>query len=116
MPLDSTTPHTTALAIDLDVPSLPALAYALRHREAWPAGFVWDYNRCSKCAMGLIHELWNNGEAASLGATASIVKLPYYVAFNVFLTANEAWSCSMSDVTPEMVADLIDAHLASAAA
>jgi hypothetical protein len=47
-----------ALARDANKPSLHALSYALRHPETWPEGFVWDYGNCTKCAMGLAHQLW----------------------------------------------------------
>jgi hypothetical protein len=49
-----------AAIVDLTRPSLAALAYALRHRETWPAGFVWNYRYADTCALGLSHQLWGS--------------------------------------------------------
>ena len=114
MPLDNTTPHTTALAIDLDVPSLPALAYALRHPETWPDSFVWNYAQCESCAAGLIHELWNEGRHGTFTTAAKIVNLPRNSEGFLFLGVGLEFDTMMQDVTPEMVADVIDALMARA--
>jgi hypothetical protein len=50
--------EATKLFADLDKPSLHALSYALRHPDTWPEGFVWSYQNCRHCAMGLAHVLW----------------------------------------------------------
>lgn len=114
MPLDSTTPHTTALAIDLNAPSLPALAYALRHRETWPEGFFWNYCRSDMCAAGLVNKLWNDGPDGGMETARHLVGLRYAEACLVFIGAGFASDTRMWEVTPEMVADVIDAHLVGA--
>lgn len=37
---------------------LKRLAFALRHPETWPKGFIWDYSDCRRCAIGLAFQLW----------------------------------------------------------
>lgn len=45
-------------APDLATPSLPALAYLLRHPDLWPEGFVWSFPHARFCAMGLAARFW----------------------------------------------------------
>jgi hypothetical protein len=45
-------------ALDLSKPSLPALAYHLRHRETWPPGFKWFFPFDSGCALQLMLRIW----------------------------------------------------------
>jgi hypothetical protein len=128
--------ETERLFSDLDKPSLHALSYALRHPDTWPEGFIWDYSQCTQCAMGLAHQLWsklvpetNNETAASVMARQFAI--PYSAAQNIFLgqgswcprkerTTGVLWwkqtnrVLNLSAVTPEMVADQIDAHLGHA--
>lgn len=63
-PALSSKTETERLFANLDKPSLHALSYALRHPDTWPEGFMWNYNQCHQCAMGLAHQLWNIQEAA----------------------------------------------------
>ena len=51
-------PTARPVAPDLSRPSLEALAYILRNRHLWPSGFVFSYNSCSQCAMGLARRAW----------------------------------------------------------
>lgn len=55
------------LFADLDKPSLHALSYALRHPDTWPENFVWDYNDCQQCAMGLANAFWHKGRHQKSG-------------------------------------------------
>jgi hypothetical protein len=125
-----------ALFADLDRPSLHALSYALRHPDVWPEGFVWDYRHCNKCAMGLAHALWNSIPSADRESGPSIMArrfaMPFAEAKSIFLGKDGSsaadwlpaknmrkWfrTVRVSDltaVTPEMVADQIDAYLAHA--
>lgn len=127
----------------LDKPSLENLSYCLRHPETWPSGFHWDFKQCSTCAMGLARALWDekirfdhsgtdaNEKAASVVARA--FALPYSVANDIFMgqgdwapkiakTKGRLWwkveiesrEINFRAVMPEMVADQIDSHLASA--
>jgi hypothetical protein len=128
--------ETLALFRDLNKPSLHALSYVLRHPDTWPEGFVWDYSRCESCAMGLAHSLWresvpktNIDNAASY--MARTFSMPFAEAKSIFL-GGRSWvpKETFSDghlwwrkerhradhdaVTPEMVADQIDAYLSRA--
>jgi hypothetical protein len=47
---------------DLTQPSLPTLAYVLRHWEIWPSTFgYWDWWDNRHCAMGLADCIWFDG-------------------------------------------------------
>ena len=129
----STKPRTeTEKLFALDKPSLENLSYCLRHPETWPESFFWDYSHCDQCAMGLAHELWssipesNRDDGASTMARSFAI--PYEVAQSIFL-GREGGHCAswtpqkmrwfrskadLGSVTPEMVADQIDKHIASA--
>ena len=102
---------------NLTTPSLPALAWLLRHREAWPEGFVWDYSNCLTCAAGLSAQLWDAIsaplEAASLPTWGMRnFLMPKDAAWDIFVLAADKTDVSIMDVTPEHVADAIDLHLA----
>lgn len=129
---------------DLSKPSLHALSYALRHPDTWPKGFVWGYQHCDNCAMGLAHGLWNQIPATLPRNAASYMArefaMPFEAANSIFMgktnrgdanwlpvkvthkTEGSLWwkkdvevrEPSHKHVTPEMVADQIDAYLATA--
>ncbi len=133
--------HTESEALfrDPDRPSLHALSYALRHPDTWPKGFVWDYSKCTQCAMGLAHALWNAVPPTTPSTGASVMArefaMPYVDARSIFLGSGvKAWGwipkqvqtegrlwwkkeflqANHDDVTPEMVADQIDRYLETA--
>lgn len=117
-------------------PSLVALAYALRHPETWPEGFVWDYGSCADCAMGLASELWSDRKSpdpddsdAMRSWIAREMALPLGRADDIFFglapivtkKVKVGWFRSRTEgkpdwdaVYPEDVADAIDRYLASA--
>lgn len=120
------------LFADLDKPSLHALSYSLRHPDTWPKGFIWNYNNCSSCAMGLAHYLWSGSiPDTNINTGASIMArefaMPFKEAKSIFL-GSAAWTptqrtghlwwakdkYNLDIVTPEMVADQIDKYLATA--
>jgi hypothetical protein len=121
--------NESAFLEDLTKPSLHALSYALRHPDTWPEGFVWKYKKCSQCAMGLAHLLWNTiaiseNPDTAVSYAARGFAMPYEEAKNIFLGAYDWmpliveghlwWKTAEFDfksVTPEMVADQIDAYL-----
>jgi len=123
--------ETETLFRDLDKPSLHALSYALRHPDTWPQGFYWNYSDCDECAMGLAHCLWKSipqpTDDSSRGTTdmARTFHIPYSVADSIFYggdwtprrTSGHLWwkgtIMDFESVTPDMVADQIDAYLAS---
>jgi hypothetical protein len=92
-------------------PTLENLATVLRHRQMWPEGFEWDYRCCESCALGLA---WRLGMISldTIHTAAEEFDIPYYVAMRIFLLL--AAKCGgMRDITPEHVADAIDAYLAT---
>lgn len=130
-----TKPQTeTEKLFALDKPSLENLSYVLRHPDAWPEGFVWDFSDCETCAMGLARGLWDkidfpvdsyDANKHAVSAVARAFAMPYAKAKNVFMgdsfdvpfktEGTWWWKTSYpdwSDITPEMVADQIDEYLA----
>lgn len=129
--------HVAALANVTDKPTLVGLSYALRHPETWPKGFVWDYNDCRTCAVGLAVRLWNlvgiplyyGEDGMSSRAVTTVVShmsrevaLGYTPASDIFFGVRPRRSLflkrpvgNLEDVTPEQVADEIDRYLATKA-
>lgn len=135
--------ETEALFRDLNKPSLHALSYALRHPDTWPKGFVWDYQHCNKCAMGLANVLWKLSFPKDMGqpntgssVMAKIMHIGFKEAQDIFFDANLKRQFIKEEIiktgvfgwgrpiirkvkvapereliTPEMVADDIDAYL-----
>lgn len=98
-----------AKMFDVGKPELHVLSYALRHRDVWPEGFVWDFGDCDKCAMGLVDELWVLFD----GSITTIFEMRGADAIRLFCSDGYP-GIPAKDVTPEMVADKIDAYLANA--
>ncbi len=89
--------------------SIHDLADLLRDHSRWPAGFVWDYCSPCNCALGLsrlMHGL------KYFHVAYRFYGLTEELADRVFIRACQdksgATLMSMSEVTPERVADLID--------
>lgn len=102
----------------LDTPSLEALSHILRHRELWPKGFVWDFARCSNCAMGMADRLWSVMDHRNDQTYATAMKrsfgLPTDDTMALFtFSYHDTYPIDSNLVTPEMVADQIDKYLAS---
>ena len=135
--------ETEKLFSDLNKPSLHALSYALRHPDTWPEGFVWDYSTCNHCAMGLAHALWKQNVPEVTRFTGASVMarsfaLPFEDARFIFLGLDGQYGADFipfqdvktpggwfrratteripdwDAVTPEIIADQIDAYLARA--
>lgn len=103
------TDRTTAL---LDKPSLEGLSYALRHPEVWPEGFVWDYDNCKQCAMGLCVVLnWTNLPGTI--AMRALFGISIENAFEIFYNIAGSTERGKATVTPAMVASVIDSYLAT---
>lgn len=134
--LADTKPKTeTEKLFALDKPSLENLSYCLRHPETWPEGFIWNYNHCDHCAMGLAHSLWKSIPAVDRKTGASIMArsfaIPFETSSSIFMgtagqfaadwipikTERKWFQVSQSSdgaaVSPEMVADQIDKYLSS---
>lgn len=97
-----------------DKPSLVGLSYALRHKETWPEGFVWDYDDCYTHALGLAWKLWESISIPSCWHVAKFMSIPHEVSRGFFLAAHLFAQVRFHDITPEHVADAIDAYLATA--
>jgi hypothetical protein len=105
-------------------PSLENLSYILRHREWWPEGFSWDFRFVDRCGIGLCHKLWNlnpgdlNGHLQD--RPESLERSRDFVRIFCNPSSDLSWwrryifrqQRDMKSVTPEMVADRIDAFLA----
>lgn len=106
----------------MDRPSLMGLSYALRHPETWPAKFTWNYDDCDTCAMGLAYQLWRSqmenpprNVDGYISWAARSFSMPFKVAKKAFQHASVFTHFGYYDhVTPEKVADVIDAYLAKA--
>ena len=122
--------NESAFLDDMTKPSLHALSYALRHPDTWPRGFSWNYRNCNRCAMGLAGLLWESLSISgddyedAVSDVARGFALPYCEARSMFL-GDGTWAprsvkghlwwkeseINFAAVTPEMVADQIDAYL-----
>jgi len=116
------------LARIMDTPNLVGLSYALRHPETWPEDFVWDYNNCKKCAMGLATELWkmnqpvvekgeSEGKLRSVKVTwiAKKMAIPFREARRIFWEMGPAKGVPQADINPDDIADAIDVYLKESA-
>lgn len=97
----------------LSTPSLPALAFLLRHPEYWPEGFVWDYRYRRQCALELASLTWDrpSGIIQALGLPRGVA-----VAIFIFLRPPFSWWRPLawrgaSAVRPPHVADAIERWL-----
>jgi hypothetical protein len=111
---------TTLKALDLlATPSLRQLSFALRNQETWPEGFTWDYDHCAKCAMGLAINMGMTSAQSieednwlySHTAVQDAFSLPERIVVSIFRDASHHYDVTREEVTPEMVADLIDVYL-----
>ena len=101
-------------------PSLAALAYALRHQETWPEGFVWNFYNCRTCAMGMAADLWA-GVTRPIRAVAPMERWTgaafnlssYEVEMLFGSTLPVSLGIALHKITPEHVADAIDNYLTS---
>lgn len=48
----------------VEILTLGRLSWLLRHQEAWPDGFAWNFGRCKSCAIGLAYRLIEGEMAA----------------------------------------------------
>jgi hypothetical protein len=100
-------------------PNLQNLATVLRHRDMWPVDFQWNYGSCFHCAMGLAWQLWGddprlNRIVPNTGRMGSLLGIPDEPAREIFITLDpNASSSRLSPISPQDVADAIDAYLAA---
>lgn len=103
-------PNFDALTVELDKPSLKALSHILRHRELWPTGFEWNFSHCPTCAIGMARELWFSDRALWEAEDEFHVRCGYSDLAHTEMFVVGAFG--PVSVSPEMVADRIDAFLA----
>jgi hypothetical protein len=96
--------------LDLSKPSIQALSYALRHKETWPEEFIWNFNECHTCAMGLACKLWNLIDPNTFTVSRAI-GIDWPASGYVFLRGGYGGVCG-SKITPEMVANQLDKLIA----
>lgn len=97
-------------------PTLKDLAHVLRHKELWPKFFEWDFRYCSTCAIGLCQLLYGvtpgmltdfSNDFTGEDVT-DIFTSPVFGFKHLF----QSRETRMQLVTPEIVAQRIDAYLA----
>ena len=93
---------------DVGKPSLRALSFMLRNEETWPAGFVWNFRNCHRCAMGLAHVVWKDHvHTPSCGDMSDVFSLGPGIAMALFTGGFSEGH----EISPEIVADRIDNYL-----
>jgi hypothetical protein len=97
-------------APDLSKPSREGLSYILRHKELWPTDFRWFFPLHSCCAIELANRAWPSEVVYGFGSELfKALGLPVTsMNDNIFINA-ALYDVQASEVTPEMVADKIDA-------
>jgi hypothetical protein len=88
---------------------LSELSKVLRNKELWPKDFVWNYNDCEMCAMGLAQALWTE-QIRRLNSyeMSAAFDIPWEVAEEIFFNLSDNID---EIITPEQVADAIDLYL-----
>jgi hypothetical protein len=97
---------------DLSKPSLEGLSWLLRHlpeTHKWNFAIIGGETLCGStgCAIGLAYAQWNN----TIGSLRAFLGITPDVSVHFF--SPSAYTAKAKDVTPTMVADRIDAYLAS---
>lgn len=104
---------------DLSIATLPNLSWLLRHPEAWPSGFEWNYYDCRTCAMGLASTLWSGfhepvtGVGRALDWVSHIFNMENKEAEDIFSQLDNILGFTTRFITPIHVADAIDQYLAT---
>lgn len=94
---------------DLTKPTLEGLSWLLRHREAWPEGFEWDFYDCRTCAMGLLTRIVFGAPFTTLEYSLNWIQ--YYFGMDR-VSSRRIFRIGRYPDTPEAIADLIDEYLA----
>lgn len=81
-----------------------ALISALRHPETWPEGFVWNWENCQRCGMGLLIAMFtDNTRMAHTGRAAALLGIAEGQAHSIFINK------SNNGDTPAVIADRLEA-------
>ena len=91
----------------------------LRDRSRWPSDFKWDYSGCATCAMGLVQEYFGVDLGvhdkdmipyAMAKRTGDLIGISLKYAERIFVNLPyHVFKKEYSSITPEDVADAIDA-------
>lgn len=85
--------------MDISKPSVPGLAWLLRHREAWPKSFQrWDFSSSETCAMGLAAAQWNNGKIWGPVTIAKVLNISEANSLDAFVFLPESSGTAPEDV------------------
>ncbi len=106
----------------LNKPSLERLSYLLRHEELWPKGFLWGFQWCGSCAIGLAVTVWEiekdmfelERKTQYFPKFRDALKIDDYDFFErTFLNScvRKTYGVYPEAITPKMVADKIDEFL-----
>jgi hypothetical protein len=101
---------------DLTTSTEAGLVWLLRHPEAWPDGFEWDYSDCEACAMGLAAEVWcrslKEDDDANVYAYLDLMKRLFPRLMSnigrIFINLDTVFRVRTEHITPEHVAIAIE--------
>ena len=93
---------------DLTAPSKEALIHLLRNESKWPEGFEFNFQNCTKCAMGLAQAVWPHAikDTASQNV-GDAIGISRDIAHRIFQAGGGAMD--LSRVTAADVADMLEA-------
>ena len=93
---------------DLTAPSKEDLIHLLRNESKWPEGFEFNFQNCSRCAIGLAHAVWPNVIKHSASENVGdAIGISRDIAHRIFGRGNGAMD--LSRVTAADVADMLEA-------
>jgi hypothetical protein len=99
---------------DLSNPSIPGLAYLLRHQELWPRGFKWNYRCVNHCAIGLATAQWEQLEKHGIYTTANRMdpEMRHHTIHELFCHPLDVRHGGWEATTPIIIADRLDRYVA----
>ena len=111
MPFDATPTIDNPLTFSPGKEGLRKLAYVLRHKELWPAGYRWDYACHGKCAMGISASIFKVGRYghAHTGHMAKAFGLANAESEELFL--GQEMGASANDIADAIVRYLATGHV-----
>jgi hypothetical protein len=86
---------------DLSRPSIRGLAWLLRHPERWPEGFEFNFMDCSRCAMGLAWQFWDEIFFPGPGHMGVALGLTYTRASKIFIERG-CMDCGPEDIAADL--------------
>lgn len=109
---------------DLSKPSVEGLIWLLRHKEAWPEDFEWDYVAPEKCGAGLGICIWKTHLRADItNFCMSFLGMPEDTVYDIFWRAPRtlgrvgpeasllSLAAAYNSITPEDIATLLEQYI-----